>query len=383
MIITKIKSFTDVDGTINKSALEELIKYIQNLNVYGEVIFAENTPIEILKQLSKFIDWKIEVNSSNINSILNFLKLGAKKVIIPQECISEVYKKISKEVIVVKLCMSNLLKYVHELDSLCSEYLLIDNNTKSISWKKKILIFNQIKKVTNKKITVSISDYSVDKFLTLEKLGFNSLIIPKDDLKEENLREYFLELLNFNKTDELIPTIVNDETNQILMLAYSSRESLHVACDLNRGVYYSRSRCNIWIKGETSGNSQDLIKIRYDCDRDTLLFTVLQKGNACHLSSYSCFGNKIFNISNLFTVLNEKIKDSDKNSYTWKLVNNEQLLLKKIKEESKEVINYENRDNLIWEIADLTYFILVLMKAKEISLQDIINELWKRRNYEK
>ncbi len=136
-----------------------------------------------------------------------------------------------------------------------------------------------------------------------------------------------------------------------------------------------------WIKGETSGNYQKLNRVRYDCDQDALLFIVDQEGVACHLERYSCFGNKEFKLSDLYEIVNDRILNPVANSYTSKISKDERLIIEKIKEESNELINYTNDENLIWEIADLLYFIMVLMAKKGIKLQDVLNELWSRRNY--
>jgi phosphoribosyl-ATP pyrophosphohydrolase/phosphoribosyl-AMP cyclohydrolase len=191
----------------------------------------------------------------------------------------------------------------------------------------------------------------------------------------------FTTSLDFQKLESLIPTIVQDEHNQILMLAYSSQDSLTQALIQKKGIYYSRSRKSIWIKGETSGNYQMLNKVRYDCDQDALLFNVLQEGVACHLQRYSCFGNKEFALSDLYEIIQDRILNPVNDSYTSKISKDERLIIEKIKEESNEVINYTDDQNLSWEIADLFYFVMVLMAKKGIKLQDILNELWSRRNY--
>jgi phosphoribosyl-ATP pyrophosphohydrolase/phosphoribosyl-AMP cyclohydrolase len=165
------------------------------------------------------------------------------------------------------------------------------------------------------------------------------------------------------------------------MLAFSSQDSLKQALVQKEGIYYSRSRNSIWIKGKTSGNYQSLCQARYDCDQDTLLFTVRQFGVACHLQRYSCFGNKEFKLSDLYEIIQDRILNPIAYSYTSKISKDEQLIIEKIKEESNEVINYTNDENLVWEIADLMYFIMVLMAKKGIKIQDILNELWSRRNY--
>jgi phosphoribosyl-ATP pyrophosphohydrolase len=212
-------------------------------------------------------------------------------------------------------------------------------------------------------------------------------VLKEDDIiLELNSRKNFfrideslIEVLNFEKMKGLIPTIVQDDYGNILMLAYSSEKSLEVAISTRRGTYFSRTRNEIWIKGQQSGNYQILEKIYYDCDKDALIFRVKQKNFACHTGSYSCFQNTNFSLRSLYKILEERKKDlSNLSSYTRRLLENEEQLVSKIYEECNEVINFTDKDNLIWEISDLTYFLLVLMVREEISPSDIINELRSR-----
>ena len=189
-----------------------------------------------------------------------------------------------------------------------------------------------------------------------------------------------LNILDFKKGLGLIPTIVQDQNNTVLMLAYSSKESLKNTVLTRKATYFSRSRNKLWIKGEESGNSQEVKRINYDCDNDSLLFKVEQTGYACHTGTYSCFFDKDFSLNVLYDLINNRIEDSSvEESYTKRLSEDNNLLLSKIKEECLEVINFTDRDNLIWEIADLTYFVLVLMATQKINLLEIINELGRRR----
>ena len=189
-----------------------------------------------------------------------------------------------------------------------------------------------------------------------------------------------LNILDFKKGLGLIPTIVQDQNNTVLMLAYSSKESLKNTVLTRKATYFSRSRNKLWIKGEESGNSQEVKRINYDCDNDSLLFKVEQTGYACHTGTYSCFFDKDFSLNVLYDLINNRIEDSSvEESYTKRLAEDNNLLLSKIKEECLEVINFTDRNNLIWEIADLTYFVLVLMATQKINLLEIINELGRRR----
>lgn len=208
----------------------------------------------------------------------------------------------------------------------------------------------------------------------------NIVIIGRPD--DKKIINFNYKGLDFEKMNNLIPTITKDEQGNVLMLAYSNKESLKKAVKTKEGWYYSRSRNKLWKKGETSGNSQELIKIKTDCDKDSLIFIVKQTGNACHLKRYSCFSEKRkFNLQELYNIISDKIKSNDKNSYTKELVVNPDELKRKLIEEAGEVITSESRENLIWECADLIYFLFVIMAKEGITIEDIEKEN-KRRNKE-
>ena len=184
--------------------------------------------------------------------------------------------------------------------------------------------------------------------------------------------------LDFAKL-ELIPTIVQDRSGQVLMLAYSSPESLRMALSEGRGIYYSRSRQEIWEKGKTSGHQQQLLSCRTDCDRDSLLFVVAQQGGACHRDSYSCFGGPLaapqFSVDRLYEILRDRKAHSPEGSYTAKLFADRKLLRRKIMEEAFEVATFADRRELVWEVADALFFMSALAVDEGIAWSEIEAEL--------
>lgn len=182
--------------------------------------------------------------------------------------------------------------------------------------------------------------------------------------------------------DALIPTVVQDPSGQVLMVAYSNRDSLYQALTKGRGVYFSRSRNEIWEKGLTSGNKQTLISCRTDCDRDALVFRVQQLGPACHTGAYSCFDQtretKAFSVPTLFDTLKDRKAKPTAKSFSGKLFADREMLLSKIREEAEEVCTYSSRENLRWEIADVLYFLSVLAVDEGISWSEIEAELGAR-----
>ena len=193
-----------------------------------------------------------------------------------------------------------------------------------------------------------------------------------------SLADSFMAALDFSKG--YLPTIVQNTAGQVLMLAYSSRESLQNMFQSGRGTYYSRSRDQLWIKGETSGNMQQFQNIRMDCDRDALLVTVEQQGGACHTGSYSCFGDQHFNLEILQAIVQERLRSAPPDSYTATL--DQGKLAGKIMEEAQELIEAETEAEIIWEAADLVYFITVLLRKKNIAFEQVLKEL-DRRNKKK
>ncbi|MHC2994979.1 MAG: bifunctional phosphoribosyl-AMP cyclohydrolase/phosphoribosyl-ATP diphosphatase HisIE [Candidatus Atribacteria bacterium] len=233
-----------------------------------------------------------------------------------------------------------------------------------------------------------------------------------------------LDQIKFNK-DGLVPVVIQDEkTKQVLMLAYMNRESLEKTLEEGKTCFYSRSRRELWFKGDTSGNIQVVKKIFLDCDNDTLLVLVEQKGVACHTGNYSCFFRKIKGdkieeikkvepsrflqkeqagrikspqgeirskqseidseiINEIYQVIQDRKLNYKSDSYVYKLlINSEDILLKKIGEEATEVIialKDKDKSAIIYEVADLWFHTLVALGNCNIEPQEIFKELKRRR----
>ncbi len=189
----------------------------------------------------------------------------------------------------------------------------------------------------------------------------------------------------------LIPTIVVDYyTKEVLTLAYMNKESLEISINEGKTCFYSRSRKELWRKGETSKNYQHIQNIKSDCDNDALVVEVIKDGPACHTGAESCFMNEIyekenykdFSIYKLYELIKGRKINMTEGSYTTYLFNSGiDKILKKIGEESSEVIigaKNDSKEETIYELADLFYHSLVLMVEKNITLNDIKDELAKR-----
>jgi phosphoribosyl-ATP pyrophosphohydrolase len=178
--------------------------------------------------------------------------------------------------------------------------------------------------------------------------------------------------------DQLWPTVVADEQGRALGLVWSSEESVRLAAKERRGIYYSRSRQEIWRKGETSGAVQELLRIDLDCDRDALRFTVRQAGTGfCHKQTESCWGD-LGGFGALQATLVDRKADAPAGSYSARLFAEEGLLESKLKEEAKELTEATERSHIIAEAADLFYFATTKLVQSGISLVEVERELDRR-----
>ena len=195
----------------------------------------------------------------------------------------------------------------------------------------------------------------------------------------------------------LIPAIlVDDDTGDVLMMAYMNRESLNISIERKLACFWSRSRKELWLKGETSGNYQHIREIVADCDRDMLLVYVKPDGPACHLGNDSCFVDDVmpreekphekFTVCGLMELIKGRKSENVEGSYTSYLFEKGlDKILKKIGEESSEVIiaAKNDRKEAVYEISDLVYHLLVLMAEMNIDIKDIIKELASRHVIDK
>ncbi len=193
----------------------------------------------------------------------------------------------------------------------------------------------------------------------------------------------------------LIPAIIQDvESNEVLMMAYMNEESLKKTLETGQTWFWSRSRQELWHKGATSGHFQDVKDITYDCDADCLLVKAIQTGVACHTGKRSCFHNPLHTvegeknvgadiINEVYEVVMSRKREMPEGSYTTYLFNKGlDKILKKVGEEAAEVIigaKNRSREEVVYEVSDLLYHLLVLLGEQDIKPQEVFNELAKRR----
>lgn len=212
--------------------------------------------------------------------------------------------------------------------------------------------------------------------------------------------EKFANSVDFSKCNGLAAAVVQNSAKDVLMAAFMDKRALLLTLTSGFMHYFSRSRKRLWKKGEQSGNVQQLLSVKKDCDSDALLFTVRQKGVACHSGEKTCFGEPEFDLLSLAQLIEERKRTrllapdgyarksvhgkqwaQPKGSYTKKLLTNKKLAIAKVREESEEFIEAVQKKvkkDITWEASDLLYHTLCLAYAAGISLQSINRELARR-----
>lgn len=364
-------SVIDLDAAMNKGDNEELIK-------------------EICKTAHCRVGGGIRTKEKAKRMLAN----GAKQIIIGTAANEEFLSSLPHDKVIVaidskkgKVTTEGWTKeveatpadYVKRFDNLCAGYLYTIVDKEGMMQGTDIEAIKEIRKLTKKTLIAAGGISTIEEIKTLVKMNVSTQLGMSIYTGAVKLEDAYLAVMDFEKQNGLIPTIVQDiETKQVLMLAYSNKDSLRKSLEEGFATYWSRSRNELWTKGLTSGNTQELISAKFDCDQDALLFKVKQKGVACHTGRYSCFEDREFCINELYNLLLDRKAKLPENSYTTKLFKDEFKLQRKIMEEAFESVNFEKGDGLGWEAGDLTYHMLTFMAMHNVTPQDIINNLASR-----
>jgi phosphoribosyl-ATP pyrophosphohydrolase/phosphoribosyl-AMP cyclohydrolase len=266
-------------------------------------------------------------------------------------------------------------KAIKALSPFCGEFLFTCVEQEGTMQGIDLELVRQLRKLTKQRLTVAGGVASLEEVRKLSALGVDIQLGMALYTGRLTLADAFIAALNWRQ--ELLPTIVRDEAGRVLMLAYSNAESLQRTFTEGRMSYFSRSRQSLWRKGDTSENFQELLRLRADCDSDALLATVKQQGVACHDGDYSCFGDDHFAWQDLFAVVRDRLQKGKPGSYTRTLTKTR--VRQKLLEEAGELILARNKDELIWEAADLLYFTTVLLAKQGIGFDQVMQELQRRR----
>lgn len=371
---------------------EEFVKYGDIAVIDLDAAMGKGNNIDLIKKLCKSFPCRVGGGIRSKEKALEFLSAGASKIIIGTAATPELLKELPKNKVIAAIdtkkgkittegwqtvTENTPQQKVKELQDFCYGFLYTIVDKEGMMQGTDLQSFKDIIDMTDCKIVAAGGISTIEEIAALQAMGADTQLGMCIYTGAIELKDAYVASLDFNKMNGHIPTIVQDAlTNQVLMLAYSTKESLLKAFETGTGTYYSRSRSELWTKGLTSGNTQKLISARFDCDRDSLVFKVLQNGPACHTGSYSCFeSNKKFDWHSLYQILKDRSASMPEGSYTAKLLNNSHYLNRKINEEAFEVITAETPNELAWEVADLLYHVSVLMVKNNLSVDDIYNQL--------
>jgi len=219
---------------------------------------------------------------------------------------------------------------------------------------------------------------TVEEVAALEKMGCDVQLGMALYTGKVALKDGFISCLDWDKV-ELITVVAQSETGEVLMVGYANREAFQKTFATGKLTFWSRSRNQLWTKGETSGNTLDVIRLRVDCDRDTVLAIVKPAGPACHTGAWTCFksvADRPYSLPYLSSVIADRFANPKPGSYTSTLT--AERVREKIIEEAEELTEAENKDDVIWECADLLYFVNVLMHREGVSWQNVLDELDRR-----
>jgi len=383
---------------------DDVFDLLEEFSVYGEVAIidldaalGQGDNKDLIKRLLNVRPCRVGGGIRDLQTAKEYIKAGATKIIIGTNCRQEWVKKISKESLIFAIDAKGdywstqgwkntegdkVIDLIPELAKNCSEFLYTQVEKEGLLQGLDRERIQQVIKTSSVPVTVAGGITTLDDIDWFTKLGANGQIGMSIYTGKLKLVDCFLTQIDFEKAP-MVPTIVQDaDTGKVLMMAYSNADSLTQALTNRKGTYWSRSRNELWEKGLTSGNQQQLISADIDCDGDTILFRVRQQGNACHFERYSCFASQVkgFDLNRLTGHLRKRQAEAAENSYSAKLFQSAELRAEKIREEAEELIEAAEYDEVRWEAADLIFFALTDALAKGVDINAINNELRSRFN---
>ena len=401
---------------------------INDFNRYGEVAVIDldaalgNTIDEkgntknthLLQSLLRKGNVRIGGGIRDVKKARHLISLGAEKVIIgsaawnpnPKEgesilntdFLEELVKTIGKGRIIISVDSINrkiavkgwqetvdidFIEGAKEAEKYCSELLFTCVEKEGCMQGTDLQACIDLRKSVKCRIVAAGGVNSIEEISQLEKIGCDVQLGMALYTGAINLEDAFISCLNFDKTGGMIPVIAQSVEGQVLMMGYSDREAFKKTFETSKLTFFSRTRNTLWTKGETSGHFLKVVKLRADCDRDTVLATVIPVGGACHTGSYTCFSSDIdekSSMERLYKTIAERFANPKPGSYTATL--NDKKVREKVMEEAEELTEAKGKDEVIWEAADLLYFTSVLMYKEGVTWQDIYDEL-DRRHKEK
>ena len=401
---------------------------ISDFNKYGEVAVIDldqalrntdekgNTKnTELLKQILRKGNVRVGGGIRSVKKAREWISLGAEKVIVGsaawnadakdgesflnEEFLQELCDAIGKQRVIIsvdaihgKIAVKGwtetvdipLVEGAKQAEKFCSELLFTCVEKEGCMQGTDMEACRALRNAVNCRLVVAGGVNTLEQIVELEKIGCDVQLGMALYTGAVNLKDAFVNCLNYEKTDGLIPVIAQSPAGEVLMLGYANKEAFEKSFDTGRLTFFSRTKNRLWTKGEESHHYLDLIKMRADCDRDTVLATVFPNGGVCHTGSYTCFNaepDAKSNLERLYATIAERFANPRPGSYTATL--DAKRVREKVMEEAEELTDEaESREDVIWEAADLIYFVSVLMYKEGVTWQDVYDEL-DRRHKEK
>lgn len=391
-------------------AVIDLDAAMGNTNPKGDTV---NTPL--LKSLLRKGNVRTGGGVRSVKRARELISLGAEKVIIgssawkknPEnnsdvlntEFLDELVAAIGKQRVIIGVDALNgkiavkgwtetidvpLIEGAKLAEKYCSELLFTCVEKEGCMQGTNLEMAKELRSTVDCRVVVAGGVSSEDEIETLERMHCDVQLGMALYTNKVSLKNAFVRCLDWEKTSGMIPVIAQDErSREVLMMGYSNREALEKTFETGKLTFFSRTRNALWTKGETSGHFLDVVKLRADCDRDTILAFVKPNGGACHTGSWTCFSSEPdekSTLERLYGTIAERFANPKPGSYTATL--DSKRVREKVEEEAEEICEADGKDEVIWEAADLLYFVSVLMYKEGVDWQDVCNEL-DRRHKEK
>ncbi len=346
----------------------------------------------LLEFLVRRFPCRVDCGIRDISSATKWLDKGAERVVISADVDLLFVSQLPKSRVIAKIkvvdssneeknvyCKDKSIQRITEIKDLVGGILLVDvDKVGTQSGFDKSFVEQAIAAAGKRTpVTVAGGIFTTEQIAELDKMGADAQVGKALHSGKLNLADAIVAPIKTDRPDGLWATVVADELGRALGLVYSNLESVREAVRLKCGAYHSRSR-GLWVKGLTSGNTQALLGIRLDCDRDAMYFTVRQGGEGfCHNHTWTCWGDDQ-GIGRLFRMLESRVGSAPEGSYTKRLLSDPELLSAKLVEEAKELAESSGAEQTLNEAADLLYFTLVAMVRSGVSLYEAEQEIYKR-----
>ena len=400
----------DADDLISKFDMYGEVAIIDLDAALGNVDSKGNTVnTELLKSLLHKGNVRTGGGIRTVKRARELISLGAEKVIIGssawktepkpgesvinEDFLNELEKAIGKDRIIISVDSINgkiavkgwtqivdisLVEGAKQAEKFCSELLFTCVEREGCMQGTDIDYVRQLRDAVKCRVVVAGGVSSVEEIKQLEKMNCDvqlgmALYTDKVDLKDS-----FIACLDFEKMP-LIPVIAQSVNGEVLMQGFANEQAVRKSFDCGKLTFWSRSRNEIWTKGETSKNFLNIVRMRVDCDRDCILATVIPDGPSCHTGSWTCFTtapDEKSSMGRLYNIIADRFKNPKPGSYTATL--DAKRVREKIEEEAEELCEAEEKNEVIWEAADLMYFVNVLMYKEGVTWKYVYDEIDRR-----